>query len=433
LSDYGFSLNQYMWLEVNMAMTMPARYLGQTIERAFNRVNQVNELETRIFQLERYLTTQHAITQIIAQSSQLESALPNILQAICQTTDWDFGEVWQVDRDDNVLHCTATWCVPTYNFPAFAKSGWNITFESGKGLPGRAWASGKPAWIKNVIFDSNFMRGPIAEQDGLRGGLAIPIRTEGEVIGVMTFFSRQPRQPDRDLLRILDTVGSQIGLFVERKRIELIEREQARKLAILEDRQRLARDLHDSVTQSLFSATVIAEMLPIVWNRDPEQIKPNLEQLHHLTSGALSEMRDLLVELRPAAPLNGDLSELLQNLANTFKKGKTQVKLNVCLSAALSADEQITLYRITQEALNNITKHADATLVSITLIADHQRLELCIEDNGRGFEPAHIPDAHFGVAIMRERAETIGAHYHVESSPGKGTRLHIIRSCSTAA
>src|SRR6185369_14751284 len=139
--------------------------------------------------------------------------------------------------------------------------------------------------------------------------------TEGEVIGVMTFFSRQPRQPDRDLLRILDTVGSQIGLFVERKRIEQTEREQARKLAILEDRQQLARDLHDSVTQTLFSATVIAEMLPILWTRDPEQIKPNLEQLHHLTSGALSEMRDLLVELRPPTLINGDLSELLHNLA----------------------------------------------------------------------------------------------------------------------
>ena len=113
-----------------MAITMPARDLGQTIGRAFNRVSKVSELETRVFQLERYLTTQHAITQIIAQSSELKNALPLILQAICETTDWDFGEVWQVNRTENVLYCGATWCVPSYNFPTFEKSGWNITFEN---------------------------------------------------------------------------------------------------------------------------------------------------------------------------------------------------------------------------------------------------------------------------------------------------------------
>lgn len=417
-----------------MAMTMPARYLGQTIGRALNRTSQSRELENRIFQLEKYLTTQHAITQIIAESSELESALPRILKAICETTDWDFGEVWQVNRAENVLCCTATWCVPDYIFPTFEKSGLDITFESGNGLPGRAWASGKPAWVKNVIFDSNFMRAPIAEKDGLRGGLAIPIRAEGEVIGVMTFFSRQPRQPDRDLLRILDTVGSQVGLFMERKRVEQAEREQSSRLAVLEDRQRLARDLHDSVTQTLFSASVIAEMLPILWERDPELIKSNLDQLHQLTSGALSEMRDLLVELRPTTLLNGDLSELLQNLAQTFKsRTQTSVTLDVCLSATLSADEQITLYRITQEALNNISKHAQATCVSVRLMADNGRLELCIEDNGCGFDLTQTPADHFGVSIMRERAESIGATYNIESSPGKGTRLSIIRVCSTAA
>ena len=421
-------------LEVSMAMTMPTQYLGQKIGRAFNRASQTHELEMRVFQLERYLTTQHAITEIIAQSSELENALPRILQAICETTDWDFGEVWHIDRADNLLYCAATWGIPNCSFPAFEKSGWEITFASGKGLPGRVWASGKPAWVTNVVFDSNFMRALVAEQDGLRGGLAIPIRSQGEVIGVMTFFSRQLRQPDRELLRILDTVGSQIGLFIERKRVEQVEREQARQLAVMEDRQQLARDLHDSVTQTLFSASMIAEMLPILWTRDPEQIKPNLEELHHLTRGALTEMRALLVELRPPALVNGDLSELLQNLADTLRsRTNAQIKVDVHLSTPLPADEQIALYRITQEALNNIAKHAAATQVSVRLVADQHRLELRIEDNGSGFNMASIPSAHFGVEIMHERAEAIGAICHIESSPGKGTCLRIIRLCSVAA
>jgi signal transduction histidine kinase len=417
-----------------MAMTMPARYLGQTIGRAFNRVNQTSALETRIFQLERYLTTQHAITQIIAQSSELDSALPCILQAICETADWDFGEVWHINRTDNVLCCAATWCIPTSNFPTFEKSSRDMTFERGEGLPGRAWATGKPAWVKNVVFDSHFMRAPIAEQDGLRGGLAIPIRTNGEVIGVMTFFSRQARQSDRDLLRILDTVGSQVGLFIERKRVEQTERAQARRLAVLEDRQRLAQDLHDSVTQTLFSANVIAEMLPILWTRDPEQIKPNLDQLRELTSDALNEMRDLLVELRPATPANGDLSALLQKLADAFRnRTHIQIDLSVCVTTTPASDDQITLYRITQEALNNISKHAAASQVSIRLIMAQDKLELCIDDDGRGFNIHGVPNGHFGVEIMRERAEAIGAVCNIESSPGKGSRLKITRLCSPVA
>jgi signal transduction histidine kinase len=382
----------------------------------------------RAAKLEKYLTTQHAITQIIARSSRLDTALPLILQAICETTDWDFGEVWHIDRSANLMRCVATWCIPTSRFPTFEKSGWDITFSPGMGLPGRVWEAAKPAWITNVVVDSNFLRAMIAERDGLRAGLGIPIRIEGEVIGAMTFFSRQPRQPDRELLRMLDTVGSQIGLFIEREQAAELEREQARILAAHEERQRLARDLHDSVTQTLFSASLIAEMLPILWKREPEQIAPNLDELHHLTRAALTEMRTLLVELRPPTLVNGDLAELLKNLTESLTSRKhIQVMVNVRMGGKLSVDEQIALYRIAQEALNNISKHAAATQVSLRFCSDSNQFELNIEDDGCGFDPTRVPAAHFGLEVMRERAEAIGATFHVASVPGGGTRLQVTR------
>lgn len=408
-----------------MSITMPDS-MGRMLEIRFKRAPRLSAFESRANRLEKYLTTQHAITQVIAQSTELERALPRILQAICETTDWDFGEVWYVDRNDNQLYCAATWCSPSLRFPEFEKSGWSITFALGKGLPGRVWESDKLAWITNVIEDRNFLRAEVAKRDGLHGGLGIPIRSEGEVIGALTFFSRQPRQPDRELLQVLDTVGNQIGLFIARKRAEQVEREQARMLAVLEERQRLARDLHDSVTQTLFSASVIAEMLPSLWTNNPDQVRSNLDELHQLTRGALTEMRALLTELRPSALVNHDLAVLLKNLADALmNRTIIQVALDVQLSSAPPPIVQIALYRIVQEALNNIAKHADAKRVSVRLCGDSETTQLVVQDDGRGFDIASIPAAHFGIGIMRERAAEIGAAFDIASEPGKGTRLSV--------
>jgi signal transduction histidine kinase len=411
-----------------MAIAMPTQFLGRRIGQALTGVDRTYELQLRATKLERYLATQDAIVKIIARSSKLETALPLILQAICETSGLEFGEVWHIDYKTRLLYCTATWCVPTSPFPAFEKSGWDVTFAPGKGLPGRVWESGKPAWVTNVAVDPNFLRAMLAERDGLRAGLGIPIRVDGEIIGAMTFFSRQQRQPDRELLRMLDTVGSQIGLFIERERAAQVEREQARTLVALEERRRLSRDLHDSVTQTLFSASVIAEMLPILWSKEPEQVEPNLDQLQYLTRSALTEMRALLTELRPPAIVNGDLAELLKNLTDSLMgRTKIQATLDIRMSGTVSADEQIALYRIAQETLNNISKHAAATQVMVRLCVDADRFELCIEDDGCGFDPTCVPAAHFGMQVMRERAEAIGAAFHLDSAPGEGTRLRIAR------
>lgn len=412
-----------------MAITVHTPALGRRIGQAFTRADRAYELQARASKLEQYLATQDIITRIIARAAKLETALPRILQAICETTDWEFAEVWRIDPITKHLHCMTTWCAPVSRLPAFEKSGRDVTFASGKGLPGRVWESGKPAWITNVVADGNFLRALLAKHDGLRAGLGIPIRIEGEIIGAMTFFSRQQRQPDRDLVRMLDTVGSQIGLFIERERAIQAEREQAQALVALEERQRLARDLHDSVTQTLFSASVIAEMLPILWSREPEQVEPNLDQLQQLTRCALTEMRSLLTELRPPALVNGDLAELLKNLtASVTSRIKTQVALEVQISGAVSTDEKIALYRITQETLNNIVKHASATQVSVRLSVDTNRFELCIEDDGCGFNPACVPAGHHGVEVMRERAEAIGATFDIDSAPDAGTRIRIARA-----
>src|ERR1043166_8896200 len=121
--------------------------VGQTLGGGLARNKRVLELERRTARLEQCQTMQHLITQIIARSTELDRALPCIIETICETIGWEVGEVWYVDREASLLFCVTSVHLPSLNFPTFAKSGFDITFMPGKGLPGRVWAADKPAWI----------------------------------------------------------------------------------------------------------------------------------------------------------------------------------------------------------------------------------------------------------------------------------------------
>ena len=158
----------------------------------------------------------------------------------------------------------------------------------------------------------------------------------------------------------------------------------------LQERQRLAQNLHDAVNQSLFSAGLIAEVLPRLWERDPVEARQSLEDLRRLTRGALAEMRELLAELRPSVLTDSSLGDLLRQLANAFT-GRTNipVSLNIAGEHVLPAEIQVALYRICQEAFNNIAKHAGASRVEIDLQYDTG----AADDTGtvQDIRPLHTP------------------------------------------
>lgn len=205
-------------------------------------------------------------------------------------------------------------------------------------------------------------------------------------------------------------------------------REKAAQDAVTAERTRLARDLHDAVTQTLFSTTLIADVLPDIWEMNPEEGKRRLDEIRLLTRGALAEMRTLLVELRPNALVEVPLPTLLRQLTEALSG---RARINIQLSAEgerkLPADVQISLYRIAQEALNNVFKHSKASEAVVTLrMGDSVRLT--VADNGSGFDPSTVTADHLGVKIMRERADTIGAKLSIYSEPGEGTQISVVWS-----
>ena len=202
---------------------------------------------------------------------------------------------------------------------------------------------------------------------------------------------------------------------------------QAQQSATLRERERLARDIHDAVSQTLFSVSVEAETLLYQHQDNPAIIEPSLQHIYQLSQAALAEMRLLFFELRLETLARTKLNILLAHLANILSaRTNATVSLNAQEFPALAPDVHKAFYRIAQEALNNIMRHAEATDVHIDLTYDTGEVKLRIEDNGIGFCPGEVLPDRFGLMNMRERAEAIHADLQIESDSGRGTVVILI-------
>jgi signal transduction histidine kinase len=214
--------------------------------------------------------------------------------------------------------------------------------------------------------------------------------------------------------------------IAQRLRAEDALRQSEMDKAVSAERNRLARDLHDAVTQTLFSASLIAEVLPRLWDKDPETGRQQLDEVRVLTRGALAEMRSLLLELRPEGLAKAKLDVLLRQLGRAMT-GRTGVPVSVVadMEEPLPPEVQIAFYRIAQESLNNVAKHAEAGRVEVRFHYREGRAVLVIDDDGRGFDVDEIPPGHLGIGIMRERAAGVGAELEIVSRPDRGTEISV--------
>ena len=257
---------------------------------------------------------------------------------------------------------------------------------------------------------------------GLSGSaVSAPILAADSIIGVINLNSFTPGFFTRVHADNLQIFANQAAVAIENARLF----EQAQEAAVLKERQRLARDLHDSVSQSLFSASVITESLPGLFKRDPNKAVSLLVDLHKVIKGTLAEMRLLLLELRPANLTTTTLDKLLEQLI-TVIQGQTNLTIALTTEGKeqLPEDAHIAFYRIAQEGLNNIVKHSHATKVDLQLYCVGQKTTLYIKDNGQGFDVKKTSSG-LGLFNMRERAEMIGAFFELESESGQGTKIRV--------
>jgi signal transduction histidine kinase len=234
--------------------------------------------------------------------------------------------------------------------------------------------------------------------------------------------NRAGRDFTREEVSLAETIAGDIAGALENARLRVA----AEEAAVTAERTRLARELHDAVTQALFSASLIAETLPIVWERHPEEGRRGLRELRRLTQGAMAEMRSMLLELRPAGFTGQKLDVLIRQLTDAMMaRTRMPVTTTVTGDHSLPDEVKLALYRVAQEALNNIAKHARASQAKVYLDCKPGRVTLRVSDDGRGFAPDVIEPHQLGVGNMRERAGAIGAEFTLASQPGQGTEITV--------
>jgi two-component system nitrate/nitrite sensor histidine kinase NarX len=258
--------------------------------------------------------------------------------------------------------------------------------------------------------------------EGVQSWMWVPLAVKDRILGGLGIAHQQLDYFTSHQADLVQTIANQAAITMANAELY----EHAQMFAALQERQRLARSLHDAVNQSLFSASLIAEVLPRLWEQNQEEGRRSLEDLRRLTQGAMAEMRMMMAELRPMALSDMSIHDLLCLLSDAFT-GRTALPVHVNVRGDFSfpTDVQVVLYRLCQEGLSNIGKHAEATQADITLQNVDGIVSLVINDNGCGFDPEHTSPGHYGLIMMKERAESIGATLSVKSEIGKGTNIEI--------
>ena len=255
-------------------------------------------------------------------------------------------------------------------------------------------------------------------------GALLPLRARGQAVGVLVIIGPKGGTFSESQLALFGSIADQLGVAVENARLYA----RVERAAIATERARLARELHDSVTQSLYSMTLFAEAARrLIVSEDYESVEEYLSQLCETSQQALKEMRLLVYELRPSALEEAGLVGMLrQRLDTVEKRAGIEVQLLIEGQPDLPKEIEEGLYRIAQEALNNSLKHAAASAVTVRIQIEGELLTMEIADNGRGFDlDAATDTGGIGLSTMHERAEKLDGDLRIASTPGKGTKVQV--------
>lgn len=380
------------------------------------RASSAAQLQRRNRELSILMTIARALNQSVELDQALRAALAQVAELLGLRTGW----IWLLDEETHESYLAAAQNLP----PALAQ---NPRRMEGRCYCLDTYRAGDLSGAANVnVVTCSRLRGLVDGTDGLRYHASIPLYAHEKKLGVLNVASPDWRELSQDDLDLLHAIGDLLGIAVERARLFT----RSAQMGALEERNRLAREIHDTLAQGLAAITLRLESVDALLDAhaDPERMRAIVEQALALTRANLDEARRSVLDLR-AAPLEGQsLIKALQTLAETVQLRKGgQVAFEATGGARpLPTRIEIGVYRIAQEALTNITRHAHATRARLELTMTPETLRCVIDDNGRGFDPASIPADRYGVRGMSERARLLGGELHVASAPGEGTCVEVI-------
>jgi two-component system NarL family sensor kinase len=367
-------------------------------------------------QRNRELSILNTIARALNSSIDLTETLQAALAQVAGLLDLKTGWVWLLHEESGASYLAASQNLP----PALARDPEKMT---GTCYCLRTYRDGDLAGAANVnVVECSRLQGLVDGTDGLRYHASIPLYAHGKKLGVMNVASTDWRRLSADDLRLLYTIGDLLSIAIERARLF----NRSAQIGALEERNRLARELHDTLAQGLTAISLQLESADALLedNAYTGRAHDALHQALALTRANLEEVRRSVLDLR-AAPLEG--RTLVQALADLAFQSA------VPTTFTLRGDErplplrlETGIYRIAQEALRNVERHANATHAHIELILTPDELHLLVEDDGEGFDVTAVEKGRFGLIGMSERARLLGGRLEINTAPQTGTQLQVV-------
>lgn len=352
------------------------------------------------------LITVNEVGRKIAALQPVDTLLPHLVRMLGVTFGYHHVRILLV-QEDGSLTTAAAWHKAGRDSDDSTPSVSPLVLRALRGDAGFVAGSGRPEDTAEVRHTE----------------VAVPVRTKTGVLGVLDIRDDEEGGLDERDIFTLQTLADQVAVAIENARLY----ETGQQLAVSEERNRLARELHDSVTQELFSMTMITDALPMLMDKRPEAAKERMQRLHELARGALAEMRALLFALRPAALAEeGLVAAITKHAAAVEAREGLAVHVEIEGDGRPPQPVEEALYRVFQEALNNVVKHAKAKTVWVRLAIDAEQTVLSVRDDGIGMDAGvQLGMKTMGLASMRERVAAIHGEFRLESAPGAGTTVHV--------
>lgn len=376
---------------------------------------QAQRLAEQVKRRNEQLTVLNSVARIAVSTLDLERMLAAVTVQIKQGFGFGHVELYLVDEEAGALELAAQDSTFRPNAPGYR-------LPIARGLLGKACRSGRTVRVDDVLTDPDYVAETPRET---RSQLCVPVVAGTRVLALLNLESRHVAAFTDESVAVLETAADVLASAIENARLY----QRAQEAAVLEERSRLARDLHDSISQQLFSMTLTAQAARVQLAKNPLRTASQLERLQETATAALAEMRALIFQLRPPGlSEQGLVAALQQHVAALGRREGLTMEFEVLGEERHARGAEQAIYRIAQEALNNVVKHAGACCVTVTLDLQPDRVALTVRDDGAGFELDVIDVAsgrHLGLTSMRERAAELGGTIELRSQPGQGTSVTV--------
>ena len=379
--------------------------------------NHILKRDKTLNQQNQDLSLINDLAQTVASSWDIKEIMSQTLKNVLTNLEIETGEIFLRDRGGKDLRLSL---MRGGDYEAFYQK---TVFRVGEGLVGKVAELNKPLVSQSLDTDPRILR-PSIPKTGYTSMVGIALQARRKVIGVLTLTSKTHRVfPEREL-DLLTTIGTWAGTAIENARLQ----QQSQRVAILEERERIGMDLHDGIIQSLYSIGLTLDFVKTILNEDPEESLAKLNLAVEGINNAISDIRSYVSDLRPRQMVeNKTFPENLELLLQEFEsnarisatfENQTRSPLGIPYQNA------VTLFRICQEALSNIARHADASKANVELWQEDGRTYLQVEDNGKGFnlDQAEANLGH-GLSNMQRRTRKVGGDLTIDSAPLQGTSV----------